>query len=175
VSPQSSVAFHPAVIIVVLRWYASNKLMFGAMPRKIPGVWGQSPQGAWGRIRKLSDFRIGSLAFPLDGRSSPPPPTPPAKALGARGSQAVWFVFWVLICRRLGAACCAAQTTTDHGKSPDTFLISAQDPLPLRLCAFAPLRSFPPAAGISTGDPLPLRLCVPFFQQPGSLREIYYP
>ena len=67
-SPQSSVAFHPAVIIVVLRWYASNKLMFGAMPRKIPGVWGQSPQGAWGRIRKLSDFRIGSLAFPLDGR-----------------------------------------------------------------------------------------------------------
>jgi hypothetical protein len=32
------------VIIVVLRWYASNKLMFGAMPRKIPGVWGQSPQ-----------------------------------------------------------------------------------------------------------------------------------
>jgi hypothetical protein len=107
--------------------------------------------------------------------SPPPPPTPPAKALGARGSQAVWFVFWVLICRRLGAACCAAQTTTDHGKSPDTFLISAQDPLPLRLCAFAPLRSFPPAAGISTGDPLPLRLCVPFFQQPGSLREIYYP
>ena len=69
-SPQSSVAFHPAVIIVVLRWYASNKLMFGAMPRKIPGVWGQSPQGAWDRIRKLSDFRIGSLAFPLDGRFS---------------------------------------------------------------------------------------------------------
>ena len=53
----------------MLRWYASNKLMFGVMPRKIPGVWGQSPQGAWGRIRKLSDFRIGSLAFPLDGRS----------------------------------------------------------------------------------------------------------
>ena len=40
------------------------------MPRKIPGVWGQSPQGAWDRIRKLSDFRIGSLAFPLDGRFS---------------------------------------------------------------------------------------------------------
>ena len=39
------------------------------MPRKIPGVWGQSPEGACGRIRKLSDFRIGSLAFPLDGRS----------------------------------------------------------------------------------------------------------
>ena len=88
-SPQSSVAFHPAVIIVVLRWYASNKLMFGAMPRKIPGVWGQSPQGAWGRIRKLSDFRIGSLAFPLDGRSSPPPLAPPAKALGEQGGQAV--------------------------------------------------------------------------------------
>ena len=30
---------------------------------------GQSPQGAWGRVRKLSDFRIGSRAFPLDGRS----------------------------------------------------------------------------------------------------------
>jgi hypothetical protein len=87
VSPQSSVAFHPAVIIVVLRWYASNKLMFGAMPRKIPGVWGQSPQGAWGRIRKLSDFRIGSLAFPLDGRSSPPPLLP-RQSPGAKGGQA---------------------------------------------------------------------------------------
>jgi hypothetical protein len=107
--------------------------------------------------------------------SPPPPPTPPAKALGARGSQAVGFAFWVLICRRLGGACCAAQPTNEHGKSPDTFLISARDPLPLRLCAFAPLRSFLPAAGISARDPLPLRLCVPFFQQPGSLRETPIP
>ena len=62
--------FHPAVFIVVLRWCARNDLMFGVMPQKIPGVWGQSPQAAWYRIRKLSDFRIGSLAFPLDGRFS---------------------------------------------------------------------------------------------------------
>ena len=46
----------------------------------------------------------------------------------------------------------------EQGKSPDTFLILAHGPLPLRLCAFAPLR-----------------LCVPFFQQPGSLREIHCP
>jgi hypothetical protein len=87
--------------------------------------------------------------------SPPPPPTPPAKALGARGSQAVGFVLWVLICRRLGGAGCAAQTTIEQGKSPDTFLISARDPLPLRLCTFAPLRSFLPAAGMSARDPLP--------------------
>ena len=43
----------------------------------------------------------------------------------------------------------------EQGESPDTFLISAHDPLPLRLCAFAPLRSFLPAAGISARDPLP--------------------
>ena len=47
----------------------------------------------------------------------------------------------------------------EHGKSPDTFFIFAQDPLPLRLCTFAPLRSFLPTAGISAQDPLPLRLC----------------
>jgi hypothetical protein len=69
VSPQSSVLFHPAVFIVVLRLRGNNKLIFGAMPKKIPGVWGQSPQGAQYRIRKLSDFRIGYLAFPSDGRS----------------------------------------------------------------------------------------------------------
>ena len=48
----------------------------------------------------------------------------------------------------------AAQPTIEHGESPDTFLISARDPLPLRLCTFAPLRSFLPTAG--------------------SLREIHY-
>ena len=55
------------------------------MPRKIPGVWGQSPQGAWDRIRKLSDFRIGSLAFPLDGRS------PPANGPGGEGGPSGFF------------------------------------------------------------------------------------
>ena len=68
-SQKSSVLFHPAVLIVVLRLRGNNKLIFGAMPKKIPGVWGQSPQGAQYRIRKLSDFRIGYLAFPSDGRS----------------------------------------------------------------------------------------------------------
>jgi hypothetical protein len=47
----------------------------------------------------------------------------------------------------------------EQGESPDTFLISARDLLPLRLCTFAPLRSFLPTAGISARDPLPLRLC----------------
>jgi hypothetical protein len=49
--------------------------------------------------------------------------------------------------RRVGEAGFAAQPTTEHGESPETFLISARDPLPLRLCTFAPLRSFLPAAG----------------------------
>ena len=68
----------------------------------------------------------------------------------------------------------------EQGESPDTFLISARDLLPLRLCTFAPLRSFLPTAGISALDPLPLRLCAfaplrsfLLFQQPGSLREIH--
>ena len=57
------------MFIVVLRLWGNNKLIFGAMPKKIPSVWGQSPQGAQYRIQKLSDFRIGYLAFPSDGRS----------------------------------------------------------------------------------------------------------
>lgn len=66
------------------------------MPRKIPGVWGQSPQGAWDRIRKLSDFRIGSLAFPLDGRFSP------SQSPGGEGglSGCEWFKiseYWFLL------------------------------------------------------------------------------
>ena len=77
-SQKSSVLFHPTVLIVVLRLWGNNKLIFGAMPKKIPGVWGQSPQGAQYRIRKLSDFRIGYLAFPSDGRSPRP---------GARGAK----------------------------------------------------------------------------------------
>jgi hypothetical protein len=43
----------------------------------------------------------------------------------------------------------------EQAKSPDTFLIFAPDLLPLRLCTFAPLRSFLPTAGISARDPLP--------------------
>jgi hypothetical protein len=46
----------------------------------------------------------------------------------------------------------------EHGKPPDTFLISSRDPLTLRLCAFAPLRSFLPTSGISARDPLPKEL-----------------
>ena len=70
----------------------------------------------------------------------------------------------------------------EQGESPDTFLISARDLRPLRLCTFAPLRSFLPTAGVSARDPLPLRLWAfaplrsfLLFQQPGSLREIHYP
>jgi hypothetical protein len=43
----------------------------------------------------------------------------------------------------------------EQGESPDTFLISARDLLPLRLCAFAALRSFLPTSGISSLDLLP--------------------
>ena len=102
------------------------------------------------------------------GREVPPSGLKPGA--GVRGGPSGLKVF----CRLGKNAGCAAQTTIEHGESPDAFLIFAQDPLPLRLCAFAPLRSFLPAARISARDPLPLRLCVPFFQQPGSLREIHY-
>jgi hypothetical protein len=44
--------------------------------------------------------------------------------------------------RRMSEAGFAAQPIIEQGEAPDTFLISAQDPLPLRLCTFAPLRSF---------------------------------
>jgi hypothetical protein len=47
----------------------------------------------------------------------------------------------------------------EQGEAPDTLSILARDPLPLRLCAFAPLRSFLLTAGISARDPLPSRLC----------------
>ena len=61
--------------------------------------------------------------------------------------------------RRVSEAGFAAQPIIEQAESPDTLSIFAQDPLPLRLCTFAPLRSFPPTAGISARDPLPLRLC----------------
>jgi hypothetical protein len=57
------------MFFVELRFQGNNRLTFGAMPQKIPSVWGQSPQGSQYRIQKLSDFRIGYLAFPSDGRS----------------------------------------------------------------------------------------------------------
>jgi hypothetical protein len=190
VSPQSSVAFHPAVIIVVLRWYASNKLMFGAMPRKIPGVWGQSPQGAWGRIRKLSDFRIGSLAFPLDGRFSPSQspggeggpsgyevlffskhlyrledcfrffsknPNSPTRAVVRSAVQRLMIDtssrcegFFSMPRSLIGTNRCTNPTSSPRENSQtapravvrceDSSRISTGDPLPLRLCVFAPLR-----------------------------------
>jgi hypothetical protein len=62
--------FHLAELIVVLRRYELKGLIFGAMPQKIPGVRGQSPWGVLERLRKLSDFRIGPIAYLLDGRSS---------------------------------------------------------------------------------------------------------
>ncbi len=47
----------------------------------------------------------------------------------------------------MGEAGFAAQPTIANvGELPDTFLISARDPLPLRLCTFASLRSFLPVA-----------------------------
>ena len=77
-----------------------------------------------------------------------------------------------------------------YGRSTTNSRISTGDPLPLRLCALASLRSLLPSSRISAGDPLrtagslreihylcvfaPLRLCVFFFQAAGSLREIHY-
>ena len=75
------------------------------------------------------------------------------------GSQAVWGGCIRIDFRRVSEAGFTAQTPTEQGESPDTLSILARDPLPLRLCTFAPLRSFPPTAGISARDPLPLRLC----------------
>ena len=47
-----------------------------------------------------------------------------------------------LVFRRMGEASFASQTTAEQGESLDTLSISARDLLPLRLCTFAPLRSF---------------------------------
>ena len=77
--------FHLAELIVVLRRYELKGLIFGAMPQKIPGVRGQSPWGVLERLRKLSDFRIGSIAYLLDGRSSPA--LLPRKAGGEGGQK----------------------------------------------------------------------------------------
>ena len=44
----------------------------------------------------------------------------------------------------------------EQGESPDTFLISARDLLPLRLCTFAPLRSFLPTSLTRGLAPTPL-------------------
>jgi hypothetical protein len=52
---------------------------------------------------------------------------------------------------RVGGAGITAQPTIEQGEAPDTFLIFARDPLhplPLRLCTFAPLRSFLPTGRI---------------------------
>jgi hypothetical protein len=82
--------------------------------------------------------------------SPPPAPSPPAKALVGRGGQAAWrfSVGWVQ--RAL-----PRNPPSRMAELPDTFLISARDPLPLRLCTFAPLRSFLPSGQISARDPLP--------------------
>ena len=68
---------------------------------------------------------------------TPPAPSPPVKALVGRGGQAAWrfSVGWVK--RAL-----PRYPPSRMGGLPDTFLISARDPLPLRLCTFASLRSF---------------------------------
>ena len=66
------------------------------------------------------------------------------------GSQAVWGGIRVDF-RRVSEAAFAAQPTIEQGDSPDTFLIVPRDPLPLRLCTFAPLRSFPPTSRKASG------------------------
>jgi hypothetical protein len=80
--------------------------------------------------------------------------TKPARMLRL-GSSRLGVRLCIHVFRRLVQAGFAAQPTIERGESPDEFLISARDLLPLRLCTFASLRSFLPAAG--------------------SLREIYYP
>ena len=80
--------------------------------------------------------------------------TKPARMLRL-GSSRLGVRLCIHVFRRLVQAGFAAQPTIERGESPDEFLISARDLLPLRLCTFASLRSFLPAAG--------------------SLREIHYP
>ena len=67
-SPQSSVAFHPAVLIVVLRWYASNKLIFRRHASKNPGGLGAEPPRSMGSNSKT--FRFSNRLSCLSPRRS---------------------------------------------------------------------------------------------------------
>ena len=71
--------------------------------------------------------------------------TKPARLL-LLGTSRLGARLCIHVFRRLGEAGFAAQTSTEQGESPDTLLIFARDPLPLRLCTFASLRSFLPTA-----------------------------
>ena len=62
------------------------------------------------------------------------------------GTSRLGVCLCIHIFRRVGEADFAAQTSTEQGESPDTLSILARDPLPLRLCTFASLRSFLPTA-----------------------------
>jgi hypothetical protein len=83
VSPQSSVAFHPAVLIVVLRWYASNKLIFRRHASKNPGGLGAEPPRSMGSNSKT--FRFSNRLSCLSPRRS----LLPRQSPGAKGGQAV--------------------------------------------------------------------------------------
>jgi hypothetical protein len=82
VSPQSSVAFHPAVLIVVLRWYASNKLIFRRHASKNPGGLGAEPPRSMGSNSKT--FRFSNRLACLSPRRSL---LPQPKPWGRRGAK----------------------------------------------------------------------------------------
>ena len=83
-SPQSSVAFHPAVLIVVLRWYASNKLIFRRHASKNPGGLGAEPPRSMGSNSKT--FRFSNRLSCLSPRRS----LLPRQSPGAKGGQAFY-------------------------------------------------------------------------------------
>ena len=91
--------------------------------------------------------------------------TKPARTLRL-GSSRLGECLCIHVFRRVVEAGFASQPTIERGISPDNFSISARDLLPLRLCTFASLRFYLPAAG---------SLREIHYQTDGSLREIHYP
>ncbi len=60
-APQSSVAFHSAVFVVVLRRSEHKQLMFGVMPQENPGGSGAEPLRSTGR--RIENFQIFESAL----------------------------------------------------------------------------------------------------------------
>ena len=134
-SPQSSVAFHPAVLIVVLRWYASNKLIFRRHASKNPGGLGAEPPRSMGSNSKT--FRFSNRLACLSPRRSLSPSQSPG---GEGGPSGVRFsVGWVK--RAL-----PRNPPSRMGNCLTPFLIFARAPLPLRPWTFASLPSILPSA-----------------------------
>ena len=87
-SPQSSVAFHPAVLIVVLRWYASNKLIFRRHASKNPGGLGAEPPRSMGSNSKT--FRFSNRLACLSPRRSLLPPGATSDELQSLVDETGW-------------------------------------------------------------------------------------